>query len=88
MHLPLLLLGSLSFGICQQPVDETAAIKQVLEKEAATWRAGDVAGHAACWHIQHYSRILISTSDGQVLDVPPARMVAPSAAMGQGARQC
>ena len=50
----------------------------------ATWRAGDVAGHAACWHLQPYSRVLISTADGKFLDVPPALLIAPSAAMGQG----
>ena len=86
MKFTLLLLGGLGLSACQKPADETAAIKQVLEKESATWRAGDVAGHAACWHLQPDSRILISTADGQVLDVPPARMVAPSAAMGQGGK--
>lgn len=84
MKLTLILLSCLGLSACQKPVDETAAIKQVLEKEAATWRAGDAAGHAACWHLQPESRILISTADGQVLDVPPARLVEPSAAMGQG----
>ena len=65
-------------------MDNAAAIKQVLEKESATWRAGDVPGHAACWHIQPYSRILVSTADGKVLDVPPAAMTRPSPSMGQG----
>jgi hypothetical protein len=69
---------------CSQPADETAAIKQLLEKESATWRAGDVAGHAACWHLQPYSRILVSTGDGKALDIPPALMVAASPSMGQG----
>jgi len=80
----LLLLISVGAVGCSQPTDDAAAIKQVLEKESATWRAGDVPGHAACWHIRPYSRILVSTTDGQVLDIPPARMVAPSPIMGQG----
>lgn len=63
---------------------EEAAIRQVLERESATWRAGDVAGHAACWQLRPYSRIVVSTTAGQVIDVPPARMVAPSPSMGQG----
>ncbi|MGI4737767.1 MAG: hypothetical protein ACRYG7_21575 [Janthinobacterium lividum] len=63
---------------------EEAAIRQVLERESATWRAGDVAGHAACWQLRPYSRVLVSTTGGQVLDVPPARMVEPSPSMGQG----
>lgn len=79
----MLLVGAGAVG-CNRPTDEAAAIRRVLERESATWRAGDVPGHAACWHLQPYSRILISTPEGQVLDVPPARIVAPSPAMGQG----
>lgn len=56
----------------------------MLEKESATWRAGNASGHAACWHIQPYSRVLVSTADGKALDIPPALMVAPSPSMGQG----
>ncbi|RZK29804.1 MAG: nuclear transport factor 2 family protein [Hymenobacter sp.] len=84
MKLIIMLLGSLVAGSCSRPMDDTAAIKQVLEKESATWRAGDVPGHAACWHIQPYSRVLVSTADGKVLDIPPALLVAPSPSMGQG----
>ncbi|GEM_PF-5649487 len=60
----LFLLISLTLAGCSQPLDDTAAIKHLLERESATWRAGDVAGHAACWHLQPYSRILVSTADG------------------------
>lgn len=78
------MLISLALAGCSQPLDDTAAIKLLLEKESATWRAGDVAGHAACWHIRPYSRILVSTTDGQALDIPPALMLAASPSMGQG----
>ncbi|MBK8558321.1 MAG: endo-arabinase [Lewinellaceae bacterium] len=54
--------------------NDEAAIIQVLEKESATWRARDVAGHAECWHIQPYSRILVSTTEGNTYDVPTAGM--------------
>lgn len=84
MKLLVILLATLALGSCSQPMDDTAAITHLLEKESATWRAGDVAGHAACWHIQPYSRVLVSTGDGQALDIPPARMVEPSPSMGQG----
>ncbi|RYY19292.1 MAG: nuclear transport factor 2 family protein [Cytophagaceae bacterium] len=80
----LMLLGSLAVSACSAPTDEAAAIRQVLEKESATWRSGDVSAHAACWHPQPYSRILISTGTGQVLDVPPALMLGLAAGMGQG----
>ncbi|MCX6319840.1 MAG: endo-arabinase [Bacteroidetes bacterium] len=46
----------------------------LLEKESATWRSGDGKAHADCWEIKPYSRILVSTTDGQSFDVPPAAM--------------
>ena len=79
-----LLLGLSFAGPAQTSPDEEAAIRQVLERESATWRAGDVTGHAACWQLRPYSRILVSTTAGQVVDVPPARMVEPPPSMGQG----
>jgi len=64
--------------------DDAAAIKKLLEKEAATWRSSDVTAHAVCWHIQPYSRILVSTADGSTFDVPPENMIKSSASMGNG----
>lgn len=54
-----------------QNINEEAAIKKLLEKESATWRAKDTQGHADCWHIQPYSRIIVSLPNGQTIDVPP-----------------
>jgi ketosteroid isomerase-like protein len=65
--------------------DEEAAIKAVIEKETATWRAGDIKGHADCWQPQPYSRILIAMTDGSTLDVPAAFMLNPTPdIMGNG----
>jgi hypothetical protein len=81
----ILLLASCSFYCTAQQTDEEAAIKKLLEKESATWRSGDVKAHADCWKIQPYSRILVSTGDGTVIDVPPAFIINPSPnAMGNG----
>lgn len=60
-------------------VSEEDAIKELLVKESATWRSGDIKEHADCWHIQPYSRILVSNADGTVLDVPPSFMINPPA---------
>jgi hypothetical protein len=65
---------SKSYG---QNKDEIA-IKRLLEKEAKTWRSGDIKGHADCWSIKPYSRILVSTGDGNTLDVAPDIMINPS----------
>ena len=72
-------------GTYAQVTSDSAAIVQLLEKESATWRNGDVAAHADCWHIEPYSRILVSTGDGKALDVPPDLMIhPPSGSMGKG----
>lgn len=64
---------------------EEVAIKQLLEKESSTWRAGDVKGHADCWAIKPYSRIVVSTIDGNVIDVPLDIMLNPPTNMiGKG----
>ena len=81
----ILLLGSVTtMGYAQSDNDSTAIIK-VLEKESATWRAGDVQGHSDCWCIRPYSRILVSMGDSLVLDVPPQMMLNPPAtSIGKG----
>jgi hypothetical protein len=56
---------------------EETAIKKLLEKESARWRAKDVQGHTDCWYIQPYSRILVSLPNGQTIDVPPTAMQNP-----------
>jgi hypothetical protein len=67
-----------------QSMPDTTAIKQLLEKESTTFRSGDVKGHADCWKIQPYTRIVISTADGKMIDVPPAVMINPPANMAGG----
>lgn len=71
--------------IYSQSNKEEIAIKALLENESATWRAKDVVAHASCWHIQPYSRILVSTGNGKVIDVPPSAIVNPKPEnMGDG----
>lgn len=65
---------SLTAFAYSQKIDEETAIKKLLEKESATWRAKDVQGHLDCWYIQPYSRILVSLPNGQTIDVPPTAM--------------
>ncbi len=80
----LFLISTITFNTYSQKAEESA-IKQLLEKESATWRSGDSKAHAACWTIQPYSRIIVSTLDGNVIDVPPDIMINPPADMiGKG----
>ncbi|TDE06900.1 endo-arabinase [Flavobacterium sandaracinum] len=68
------LLVIASLIACKQKSDESEKIKKLLETESATWRARDGKAHAECWHIQPYSRILVSTADGKTLDIPAIAM--------------
>ena len=84
-HLLLIFLTFLLIQAYGQKINDSTAIRLLLEKESATWRSGDINAHADCWHIQPYSRILISLGDSVVLDVPPALMIHPPADMiGEG----
>ena len=67
----------LSIALHAQTNSDTTAIKQLLEKESATWRSGDMQVYADCWHIWPYSKILISTSDGKSFVVLPDLMIHP-----------
>jgi hypothetical protein len=78
----LFLVFSISIGYSQ--TDEELIIS-LLEKESATWRSGDVKGHADCWTIKPYSRIFVSTRNGNSIDVPPDIMINPPVhMMGNG----
>lgn len=74
------LIGIL-ISVCSysQSVPDTTAIKQVLAKESTTYRSGDFKAHAECWKIQPYSRIVVSTADGKLIEIPPASMINPPA---------
>lgn len=68
-----------------QTTNDTTAIKQLLERESSTWRSGDVKAHAACWQIQPYGVIMVSTVDGKSFVSSPAMMINPPAnMMGKG----
>lgn len=85
MKLLCLSVLSFLFTVTHAQSTEETAIRQVLEKESATWRSGDVKGHADCWIIRPYSRILVSTGDSNVYDVPPQMMIhPPEGSMGKG----
>src|SRR5436305_1637412 len=83
----LISFGLFASAVKAQTLHDTLAIKQLLEKESATWRSGDVQGHADCWQIRPYSRILVSTPEGKCYDVPPENMIHPSSTMtGKGGK--
>ena len=73
-----ILMGSIILFSCNKKTNETSAIKAVIERETTTWRLGDIKGHAECWQIQPYTRILVSTANGLTLDIPPNIIINPT----------
>ena len=69
---------SLSYG---QQEQDSIAIINVLKTEAATWRSGDIEAHANCWQLRPYSKILISTGSGKIVDIDPNLIVNPPPSM-------
>lgn len=69
----------ISFFSYSQAVSDTVAIKQLLTKESTSYHKGDLKSRAECWKIQPYSRIVVSTADGKLIDVPPLSAVNPPA---------
>jgi hypothetical protein len=78
-----LIISLLAINSFAQSADEKA-IKEVIERETATWRAGDAKGHADCWEVRPYSRVFVSLLDGTHIDVKPETMKQSSEAMGGG----
>ena len=67
-----------------QSNNDSIAIVKLLEKASTTFRSGDAKAYADCWHVQPYSIILISTTDGKAMSIPAEALAKPSSAMGQG----
>lgn len=82
-----LLILLLILSNCDKPINEQTAIIELLNKEAATWRAADPVAHAACWAVRPYGKILISTAEGQVMELSSEQVVnAPKSVMGKGGK--
>ncbi len=80
-----LFIACISTTSYSQNTNDSTAIIRLLEKESATWRSGDIKAHADCWAIQPYSRFLLSTGDGNVIDIDPMVMInPPNGTMGKG----
>jgi len=73
----LILLSFLCFGSMFGQEDDEMAILAVLNKDAATWRSGDLKAHAECWVERPYGKIIVSTASGQVMDIPVSVVMNP-----------
>jgi hypothetical protein len=67
-----------------QSADE-AAIKKLCETETRAWLDKDVATYKNCWEIRPYSRIVVTTEDGQTMNITAEQMKTVNAdVMGGG----
>ncbi len=78
----LLALSLYSFHAFSQNKEEAAIIK-LFVKESTTYRTGDGKGHASCWAIKPYSRVFVSTPNGQSM-VIPAEQLSDTTHLGSG----
>lgn len=67
-----------------QSADETA-IQKVCETETRAWLSSDATSFNNCWQVRPYTRILVTTEDGQTFAIGADQMKAATAsAMGGG----
>jgi hypothetical protein len=56
-----------------QSADETA-IKKVCEAETRAWLDKDLTTFNNCWLVQPYSRAVVTTEEGQIINISGAQM--------------
>lgn len=80
----LLVFLCLSFFAKSQSADELA-IQKTCETESRAWLEGDAEAFNKCWQIRPYSRILVSTEEGQAIAIEANQMKpADPESMGKG----
>lgn len=83
-HLLIILFGSLSMLAFAQTSDESD-IKKVCEAETRAWLEKDATTFNNCWQLRPYSRILVTTEEGQTISIRSDQMAAANVeTMGGG----
>lgn len=82
--LALALFSLPTIALFAQSADETA-IKKLCEAETRAWLAKDATTFNNCWQVRPYSRILVTTEDGNVFALGADQLKAAQAdVMGGG----
>ncbi len=74
-HLLIILFGSLSMLAFAQTSDESD-IKKVCEAETRAWLEKDATTFNNCWQQRPYSRIIVTTEEGQTISIRSDQMAA------------
>lgn len=77
-HFLIILFSVFVIESYSQAINDSIAIVQLLEKEALSWRTGDLKTHSDCWQVKPYNRIWVTSNNGNSINVPPARIINPS----------
>ena len=78
-YILVLILSIFLFKSYGQAINDSLAIVQLLEKEAASWRSGDIKAHSDCWQVRPYNLMWVTPNDGNTMDIPPSMIINPSA---------
>jgi hypothetical protein len=74
----ILLFSGFLINTYSQVLSDSIAIVQLLEKEAASWRTGDIKTHSECWQVRPYNRIWVTLANGTSINIPPQMIINPS----------
>jgi Tol biopolymer transport system component len=74
----ILLFSGFLINTYGQVLSDSIAIVQLLEKEAASWRTGDIKTHSECWQVRPYNRIWVTLANGTSINIPPQMIINPS----------
>lgn len=65
------------FGIQAQEQSDSLQIIKLLQKEGIAWRIGDLEGFTSSWQERPYGRIMTTSKDGNVMNIPSSFMQNP-----------
>lgn len=75
----ILLFGALATtAMYSQQNKDSLDIIELLEKEGLTWRLGDKERHSECWKATPNGIMVMSTADGNVINIPVEMVIDPS----------
>lgn len=64
-----------------QVLSDSVSIIQLLQKEGNAWRMGDRAAYTSCWIRKSYNSVILSTGNGQIMDIDPSLLLNPPSTM-------
>jgi hypothetical protein len=84
-NLLLLSLFTIAFASLKAQTADEMAIQKLCETETRSWLNADAVTFNNCWQLRPYSRIMVTTEDGQTISIGSSQMQSAVASqMGGG----